>query len=283
MNHIFKRVVVILNEIENIDSLLKKAIDFSKKHKTSLEVLFVDEKPFFQLPDYFSSSNKSVDNKMSIVEIKREVDNRLKALGYLDAVSILVRIDDTFDQVLEYGKGSKEILFITAYHEALNVELLKKTPYSFWILKGNEDTYTDILLPIDLNSKSVDVIKLTQHIFPTNRISMLHDYHYSSNLSMTEDSHLKTTPVVSKIDVTMNKNLKEKQRQLFEEYKKEFNLGGEFIEEKKGLENDLVEYIETHHSDLVVMNHQDVDLFSSPSLMVKLLHRVPRDFLLFNI
>jgi hypothetical protein len=283
MNHIFKRVVVILNEIEKIDNLLEKAVAFSNKHQTTLEVLFVHEEPLFKMPDYFLSDEKISKERIDKNKIKKSIQEKLNALNPHKTVSVLVLVDDTLDQVIEYGKENKDILFITAYHEELNSKLLQKTPYSFWIVKNEIKSYSKILLPTDLNQKSIEVIKVTQHIFPNVQLGMVHDYRFTLDMTLIEDEHLRITPIVSTMDIEINKERKERQRVLFETYKQDFNIAGDFLEENEGLEEDLVEYIQQNQAELIVMYPEEIELFLSSSLIIKLLHRVPKDFLVLNI
>jgi hypothetical protein len=283
MNHIFNRVVVVANEIENIDTLLEKAVAFSHQHQTTLEVLFVHEEPLFQLPDYFLSDEKISKNTIDKKKIKKSIQEKLSTLKHHETVSILVLVDDTLDQVMKYGKENKDILFITAYHEELNSKLLHKSPYSFWIVKNKIKSYNKILLPIDLNEKSVEVIKATEHIFPAVQLGMVHDYRFTLDMTLMEDEHLRITPIVSSMDIEISQEKKERQRVLFETYKRDFNLTGDFLEENEGLEEDLVEYINKSQAELIVMYPEEIELFLSSSLIIKLLHRVPKDFLVLNI
>ena len=283
MNHIFKRVVVILNEIEKIDNLLEKAVAFSTQHQTTLEVLFVHEEPLFKLPDYFLSDEKISKETIDKKKIKKSIQEKLNSLNPHKSVSILILVDDTLDQVLEYGKENKDILFITAYHEELNSKLLHKSPYSFWIVKNEIKSYRKILLPIDLNAKSVEVIKATEHIFPTVPLEMVHDYRFTLDMTLIEDDHLRITPIVSSMDIEISQERKERQRELFETYKRDFNLTGDFLEENEGLEEDLVEYINQSQAELIVMYPEEIELFLSSNLITKLLHRVSKDFLVLNI
>jgi hypothetical protein len=284
VNHIFKRTVVVLNEIENIDNLLEKAVVFSNQHKTTLEVLFIHEEPLFQLPNIFLSDKKISEERVNKKEIKEKIEQKLNALKITQTVSILLLIDDTFDHVREYGKNNKEILFIMPYHEELNRKLLHKSPYSFWIIKNEIQSYKEILLPIDMNNTSVEVIRLTQHTFPLVQLSIVHDYRFTFlDNSLIEDNHIKITPIVSSMDIEMNKKQKERQKELFERYKRELNLKGDFLEENRGLEEDLVEYIEKSEAELIVMYPEEIELFLSSRLIIKLLHRVPKDFLVLNI
>jgi hypothetical protein len=274
---------VILNEIEKVDNLLEKAVAFSNQHQTTLEVLFVHEEPLFKMPDYFLSDEKISKETIDKKKIKKSIQEKLNSLNPHKSVSILILVDDTLDQVLEYGKENKDILFITAYHEELNSKLLHKSPYSFWIVKNEIKSYCKILLPIDLNAKSVEVIKATEHIFPTVPLEMVHDYRFTLDMTLIEDDHLRITPIVSSIDIEISQERKERQRELFETYKHDFNLTGDFLEENEGLEEDLVEYINQSQAELIVMYPEEIELFLSSNLITKLLHRVPKDFLVLNI
>jgi len=283
MKHIFKRVVVVLNEMGNIDNLLEKAVAFSNKHQSTLEVLFVHEEPLFELPDYFLSDEKISKGTMDKKKIKKSIQEKLSALNAHTTASILVLVDDTLNHVIEYGKDNKDILFITAYHEELNSKLLHKSPHSFWIVKNESKSYSEILLPLDLNEKSTEVVKATEHIFPTAQLGVVHDYRFTLDMTLIEDDHLKITPIVSSMDIEINQEKKERQRAEFEAYKRDFNLTGDFLEENKGLEEDLVEYINKSQAELIVMYPEEIELFLSSNLIRKLLARVPKDFLVLNI
>jgi len=283
VNHIFKRVVVVLNDIENIDNLLERAVAFSNQHQTTLEVLFVHEEPLFQLPDYFLSDKKISEDRVDKKRIKDTIQEKLNGLNFNKTVSILVLIDDTLDHIIEYGKDNQDILFIMAYHEVLNSKLLHKSPYSFLIVKDEQKNYSNILLPIDLNEKSIEVIKATQHIFPLAQLKVVHDYRFTLDTSLIEDNHLRIAPIVSSVDIEINREEKKRQLELFNNYKNDFDLTGDFLEENKGLEEDLVEYIELNQAELIVMYPEDIELFLSSNLIIKLLHRIPKDFLVLNI
>jgi len=284
MNHVFKRVVVLVNSMKRMEYLLEKAVDFSNKHKSTLEVLFINEEPLFQLPDYFLSHEKIVKERMDKRSIKKSIQDKIDNLTSHQPVSITVLVDNTIEQVLQYGKENRDILFITLYNEKLNAKLLQKSPYSFWILKNELKNYEEILLPIDLNKKSVEIINATKHIFPKTQLSVVHDYRFTLDMGVTEENHLKITPVVkSSRSRELSQERKERQRELFGRYKDDFNLKGDFIEEKRGLEEDLVEYIEPTKSDLIVMYPEEIELFSSTHLIQKLMERVTKDFLVLNI
>ena len=73
MHHLFDRVIVLLNDLENMDTLLKRGVEFSKKHETSLEVLYVHEEPFFAVPDFFLSEENRGKEEIDKHKVKEEI------------------------------------------------------------------------------------------------------------------------------------------------------------------------------------------------------------------
>jgi nucleotide-binding universal stress UspA family protein len=283
MKHLFKRTVVLLNDFESIDNLLKKAIAFSTKHQTTLEVLYVHEEPLFDIPDYFLSEDKIANEGLDKEKVKAKIKEHLVALKQNDEHAILIYIDDTVDQVLHYAKDQKDILFITAYHEKISETLISKTPYSFWIVKNDSDLYNKIVLPIDFTDKGKEVLQASKHIFSENSMTMVHDYRYLIDTMNVPIDYLDVSPMISPDIVEVNESLKREQKKIFEAYKKEFDVEGECIEEEGSLDQDLIDYISKREFDLVVMYHQDDELFLSPSLILTLLKSLSIDFFVFNI
>ena len=283
MKHLFKRTVVLLNDFETIDNLLKKAIDFSIKHQTTLEVLYVHEEPLFDIPDYFLSDDTIANEQLDKEKIKAKIKEHLVTLQQNNEHAILVYVDDTVDQVHHYAKEQKDILFITAYHEKISEDLIKKTPYSFWIVKKDIDVYDKIILPIDFTAKAKEVLHASQHIFAQNSITMVHDYRYLIDTLSVPIDYLDVSPMISPDIIDVNKELKREQKKILEAYKKEFDIEGECIEEEGSLDKDLIEYISKREFDLVIMYHQEDELFLSPSLIVALLKRLSIDFFVINL
>ena len=283
MNHLFKRTVVLLNDFESIDNLLKKTIDFSIKHQTTLEVLYVHEEPLFDIPDYFLSDDKIASEQLDKEKIKAKIKEHLVALQQNDKHAILVYVDDTVDQVLHYGKEQKDILFVTAYHEKISENLIQKTPHSFWIVKNDIDVYDKIVLPIDFTDRAKKVLQASKHIFSQNSMTMVHDYRYLIDTMSVPIDYLDVSPMISPDIVEVNEELKREQKKIFESYKKEFDVDGECIEEEGSLDQDLIDYISKREFDLVIMYHQDDELFLSTSLTVTLLKALSIDFFVFNL
>ena len=283
MSHFFKRVVILLNELENIDNVLKKAFDFSIQHQTRLEILYVQEQELFDVPDYFLSDDKIANERLDKKSVKTKIEEHLLALDIQGDHAILIYEDDTIDQVLHYAKGQKDILFITAYHQELSAKLVEKTPHSFWIVKNNSQSYHNIAIPLDFSDTGERVITLAKHIFPTQNITMIHDYRYLLDTLTVQVDYLNVVPVITPDILALNETLKKEQKAKFEHYKKEFELNGKCIEGEASLDKDLIEYISKNDFDLSILYHQDTELFLSPSLILELLKFVETDFFIVNL
>ena len=283
MNHFFKRVVVLLNDLENIDNLLKKAKNFSIEHQTTLEILYVQEEALFGIPDYFLSEDKIATERLDKKKIKAKIQEHLSNLGIHDKHAILVYEDDAVDQTRHYAKEQKDMLFITAYHPSLSKKLIEKTPYSFWIVKNDIQSYSNIVLPLDFTKNAKKSLQMSKHIFPQKSITMLHDYRYILDTMSVQVEYLDVTPVLTPDIIEFNETLKKEQKKKFENYKKEFDVQGECIEGEGALDKDLIEYISKRGFDLTVMYHQNAELFLSPTLILELLKELSTDFFIFNL
>jgi len=283
MAHIFKRTVALLNDFDNIDLVLKKAIDFSTKHHTSLEVLYVQEEGLFEVPDYFLSEDKIAKERIDKSKIKAKIEEHLHVLKQEEKHAILVYVDDTVDRVLNYLKEHKDILLISFYHESLSEDLIKNTPYSYWILKNNLESYNNIAIPLDFTDESKRVIQATKHIFEESHITIAHNYRYMMDTISVQVDYLDTSPMLTPDILEINKEMQKVQKETFERYKKEFNVDGVCIEEEGSLDSDLRQYLSHQEFDLIVLYHHDTELFLSPSLISLLLKELQTDFFIFNL
>ena len=278
MKHQYNRVVVLLNDFEKIDTLLERAINFSKEHNTILEILYVHEEPLFDIPDYFLSDEKINENKIDPIKIKEKIQSHLDTYNLTESHAILVYLDDTVDRLLTHLSDAEHTLIVTTYNEALTTQLISKTPYSYWIIKNNNtDTYANMVFPSDLSDESKKVIGLTQHIFSSSRLHLLYDYRYILDTLAIREDYLNVTPVTIEIDTELNEQKKAEEKERFNDYKKEFNIEGTFLEGEDLLEDDLAKFIKDNF-DLTIIYRRDEELFSSPSLILSLMKKVSSDF-----
>jgi len=283
MKHLFQRTVLLLNSMDKIDYLLAKAVEFSNRHNTTLEILYVLEEELFELPDYFLSDEKIAEERIDKEKIKAKLQGHLQAFEHAKKAAIFVYVNDSVDRVLHHGLEHKDILFITSYHESLSKELLKKTPYSFWMIKNELENYKNIVLPLDLKGRGKEVISATQHIFEKMHLTLVHDFRYLIDVTSMQIDYLETVPVITPEMIEINEIRKKEQKEIFEALKKEFNLEGIFFEDDDALDETLMKFIEENQFDLTVLYHQDTELFLSPSLILELLKKISTDFFIFNL
>ena len=67
-----KKIIAVLNDFEKADNILQKAITLKERQNAVLEVLYVHEKPLFDVPDYFRSNESIGDDFIDKEKIKKE-------------------------------------------------------------------------------------------------------------------------------------------------------------------------------------------------------------------
>jgi len=278
MKHIYQQIVVLLNDLESIDTLLEKAMDFAKRHQTVLEIVYVHEEPLFDIPDYFLSDEDITNNHIDKEKIKRRIQTHLDNFEIQNKIAILVYIDDTVDRLLTILKDRKETLIVSSYHKILSPLLIKKTPYSYWFIKNNLNHYKKIILPLDLHEKSKKSIQIAQHLFTQSHLEILHDYRYLLDVLSVREDYLNVVPLTLDIDLVQNKAIEQEQKNIFESYKNEFNIDGTFMEGSRSIGDDLIDYIKKKSYDLTLLHRQDEVLFLSPSLITLLMKELSTDF-----
>jgi hypothetical protein len=278
MKHIFNRVVVLLNDLENKELLLQKGVVFSEEHKCILEVVFVHEVPLFELPDYFLSDESIAESVIDKDKIKKEIQNTLEFLDHNNEYAILVYENDTVDRLLNSVSKEDNTLVITQYHEELTRDLIEKTDYAFWVIKEGIAEYKNIVLSVDLKDKSRKCIEFAQHVFSNANIKLVHDYRYLLDSMIIRADYMNVTPITTGMDIEMNEEFKNSQEKIFNDYLAEYSLEGNFIESAGSLDEDLIDYIKEHHFDLTVMYRNNEDLFFTPTLIVALMKELSTDF-----
>jgi hypothetical protein len=278
MNHIFKRTVVLLNSLDKIDVLLQRAIAFSTTHQTTLEILYVHETPLFSVPDIFLQEEQRKVDELDREKVKEKILDHLDALSYREESVVLVYIDDTVDRLLNHAKESRETLVVVNYHEHITAELIEQCHYTFWINKSSKESYQKMIMPIDLKDEAQRCIKTIQHIFPESSLELVYDYRYLLDLLVEREDYLNVVPISTSVDYALNQELKAKNREQFEAYKKEFNIDGYFMEGSGDLHEDLIEYIGKQSFDLTLLYYNDEVLFFSPTLILALLKGLSTDF-----
>ena len=262
-----QKIVAVLNDFDKAELILGRAVHWATEQNAALEVLFVHESPLFTLPDFFHHrESEAVDQ----AKIKEELLQRVERLGYEERCAIFVSVDDTADRVASHTEGERDTLVVTAYHQSISEELVKKCYPPLLILKNNRQTTRTISLPIELNEKTRTCIAMVQSLFPHSTIHLIYDNHYLAD-----------------------KEENEAQKKSFEALKKETGLEGSYIEEFAWNEADFGEdfdVIEEHllaqikkgESDLTILCSQEGEFLYSEGVTLSLLRKAPSDFLVFR-
>ena len=126
MSTITNKVLAVLNDIEALDTVLKRAVSLSEEKKVILEVLFVHEEKMFGLPDFFRFKETPEKDVVGKDKIKKEIESKLTALGSKQEPIVLVQIDDTVDRVLELTKNDESTTIVVQNHDVITKELTQK-------------------------------------------------------------------------------------------------------------------------------------------------------------
>jgi len=279
MEHIFNRVIVLVNDLEKMEILLEKGVVFANGHNAFLEVLFVHEVPLFEIPDYFLSEEKIAEGLISKDKIHQEIEEVLKGLEIEKEPAILVYENDTVDRLLTLLKDTKETLVVTAYHTSLSAKLVEETPYAFWFIKEDERDYNNIALPMELEDEFEKCIKLTQHLFPKGEITLLHDYRSMSAALMVSQDYMGGTPMPTQVDVELDQLFREKQLKIFNEYMEKYAVEGVFFEGEGVMYEDIMHYIQDNDFDLTVLYRNSNELFLTSTRITELIKEVSTDIL----
>ena len=120
------KVLAVLNDMDALDIVLKKAVSLSEDKKAILEVLFVHEEKIFGLPDFFRFKETPEKDVADKDKIKKEIESKLTTLGSKQEHVVLVKIDDTVDRVLELTKGDESTTIVLHNNDAITNELTQK-------------------------------------------------------------------------------------------------------------------------------------------------------------
>ena len=276
MKHPFKKAIILLNTLEDMGNALQKGVEFSKKHHTILEILFVHEAPLFKLPDIFTLDKE--DNSLDKVGIKKAITTELSTLNPNEKYAVFVYVDDTLNRLKNIAKEPKETVVISPYQKEITPKLIEETSYAFWVLKKQKENYNKILLPTDLKEPTMKAINYALHLFNQSKLFLVHDHRYLVDTLVVQADYLNVAPLTSPITVELNEEIKEAHQKEFENYLKEFGIEGEFIEANGEVSEDLVAYSRENKFDLLFMYRNDEELFSSSSLILSLMEELDMDF-----
>ncbi len=263
MQRSIQKIIAVLNDFSMCDEVLEKTFDFAQKHDASVEILYVHETPFFDVPDFFSTEVAGILDKD---KIKKEIETKVATLKPSVTPAIFVKIDDTQDRVWALAREDKETFIIASYHEGITQKLVSKVTQPVLVRKTSTQDYKKIALVIDAVSDSNSCIASVKKHFEASDIELFYDYRYIVDPSMEAD--LQNVQIIQ-----------EAQRDAFEALKKEHGLDGKFFIDGDFLGTQMSEYLENKNFDMLyVCSHGD-DFFVSDNLAISLLDSLHCDML----
>jgi nucleotide-binding universal stress UspA family protein len=277
------KVIAVLNDFEKADVVLKRAFELSLQQKAVLEVLYIYEEPFFELPDFFRMDDNVGDSSIDKKRVKKEIKNRLKDLGADGEYAILIFVDDTSSHLFAQLEKDLDTLVVTLFHEKITKKLVKKSHLPLLIIKNTNNTedYKKIAIAVDLGEDTNRCINLAKMIFPQADKRLLHDYRYVIDTSLIDAGYLGMPISEPIMNTSLNEEIKQNQLEKFEALKKESGLEGDFIEESLLVEEDLSHFINANHFDLTILYSSKRHFLSLDSTSLLLLETLHTDLLIF--
>jgi hypothetical protein len=140
-------------------------------------------------------------------------------------------------------------------------------------MKSEVKTYKQILFPVDLNENNAEYIHYVKTLFPSANITLLYEPAYMVE-NYIFDTDFVIMPLDTTVDLRLDQEMLEEQKERFEALKKETGLKGELVDE---FDSDLIAYINTKNADLLVIHSENENFLFDDTLSKKLMESVQTD------
>jgi len=269
-----KNIIAVLNDFSMVEEVLAKASTFSQRYHAPVEILYVHERPLFEIPKFFHSGKE--DSPLDKEKIKATIVEKVNAYDFETTPVIFVKIDDTPDRVWALAREDKKTFVITGYHQNITQKLIRKISQPILVVKSRIDNYKKMALIIDAGSPSEQCIEKAKNYFPQIDIELIYDYRYIVDPGIEiYDPEMATG--IQNVQI-----IEEAQKEAFEALKAESGLDGEFFIDGDFLGTQMSEYLQEKNFDMLyVCSHPD-DFFVSDDLSLVLLEDVACDMLVAN-
>jgi len=262
-----KKIIAVVNDFSMIDRVLDKTFAFSQKYHAVVEILYVHERPLFEIPDFFHSGDD--DLPLNKAKIKASILEKVNRFNFEKEVVVFVKIDDTPDRVWALAREDKETLIITAYHKDITEKVVNEISQPILIVKGHIENYQKMALIVDVGTPSLLCIERAKSYFPKIDIELFYDYSYIVDPSMESD--LQNIQIIEDI-----------QREEFNKLKEESGLDGKFFIDGDFLGTQISDYLQEKNFDIIyACSHQD-GFFGSDNLSITILEDLSCDMLIVN-
>ncbi|KYJ85786.1 hypothetical protein [Sulfurovum riftiae] len=269
-----EKVLVVIQETDKIESLLRQAIRLCEGHAAVMEILYIHQSPLFELPDYFKrSETEGLDSE----RVEKEIETTLERLGNTSSYAIFIKESETVDQVLALDKGEGQTCIISFYHEEITPVLARKVSSPLLVMKSEPKMYEQILFPVDLNENNAAFIRDMKTLFPSASIKLLYEPSYIVE-NYIFDTDFAALPLDPAVDMELDQEMYEEQKEEFEALKKETGLPGELVNE---FDMDFIEYINTQQADLLVLHSENANFLFEDTISKELLSAIKTDLFIF--
>ncbi len=263
-----KRVVAVINEIDQIEKVLGKAKDFVASDGL-LEILFVYEEDLFELPEYFHPRFLKEDT-IDKDEVKKEIEDILQKIGYSGESAIFVEISDTVSRLKHLIKDQDDLLVVNRYNEKITSRLIEEVNSLVLTLKKEPFEDKEVLYIASLDDRDKNNLNLIKKHFSDVKIRLLYDFHYYAIASADYLDPMISTPVM---DIQIDQEAKKAKKALFDKLLEESGYEGEFVEEWVDEDDKLLNYIRAGEFGVVVY----------PKEMKHLVDRVENSTLAYSV
>ena len=261
------KIIAVLNDFTMIDVVLDKTLTFSQKYHATVEILYVHERPLFEIPNFFRSGEQEIP--LDKEKIKVSIVEKVDTLGFENRPVIFVKIDDTPDRVWALAREDKETFIITAYHKDITEKLVHKISQPILVLKSSTQNYQKMALVVDAGSPSPICIERAKHYFPQIDIELFYDYRYIVDPGM--EVSLQNVQIIE-----------DAQREGFNILKEESGLQGKFFIDGDFLGTQMSDYLQEKDFDILYACSHEDGFFVSDNLSITLLEDLSCDMLIAN-
>jgi len=238
-----RNILCVIDNLEDSKDILKRGVEFAKIFNSKVLVVYTIHIPFFDLPIY-SKRDFSVDKRKIVERIEKmflDIDKSSRELLYY----ISVDFGDKTDRAIYEAK--RDSVDIVVLGENADYErILSEARKCLLVVKEKYRPYRNILFPTDLSKKSKESIKfITKHLKGAN-FRLVYAYEsVAVGMSMYDISYFGMVEIQEE-----NRKIA---KELFEEFKREVGVDGDFIDAGVSVPLSLVEYINSSDVDLVVV------------------------------
>ncbi len=264
-----KTILALIGKDELSEEVLKKSMAFALNFEAKIIFVHTIHIPFLHLPSY--NHEVPLDKK----KIKEGIEEKMQLLcgnHKIDYYALVYFGDATERAIIEAKRDAVDLIIST--NDIKIEKFVSEVQKPLLILKNKEQTYADILISTDLSNRSKSAINYIKKHFSQSKISLL--YAYESIVMMTSMYDIAYVNMLEYQDE--NREISER---LFEEFKADIELEGDFIEATSSITDNLLLHIEAKHPSLLVVASGDSEGFGFGSVSAYIARESSCDVLVY--